>query len=258
MVVLVFAVGLQAANLASVLSGHRAWTNEKIRGTSSTDLAVATGTAGATTVDVASVQGSPGLGNQSGALDAPLPNGPAPLYWTDGGETYRAVHFVAKWNKETHKWEQISPDLTQAFNPAADGYGIDGITAVAQSGTAWYVGTLAGSVAVKTGAEWEDKSFGLPPRTVTAIAICPDVGGGTMAAVGFGGYGTATPDLPGHVYVTFDAGDHWMDVTGDLPDAPVQSLHFARQQGRTQLLVRVEGKWYAMSPTKGHWDPRNA
>ncbi len=252
MVVLVFAVGLQAANLASVLSGHKALSGAS-RGASSSDLATATETAGANAAASASVQSS-GIGNPSGALDAPLPNGPAPLYWTDGGETYRAVHFLAKWNKDSHKWEQISPDLTQAYNPAADGYGIDGITAVARSDSAWYVGTLAGSVAVKTGEEWQDKSFGLPPRTVTAIAICPDVQDGTMAAVGFDGYGTATPDLPGHVYVTFDAGDHWMDITGDLPDAPVQSLHFVRQRGRTQLLVQMAGKWYAMSLTKGHWD----
>jgi hypothetical protein len=168
------------------------------------------------------------------------------------------VHFVAKWNDATQTWDRISPDLTQAFNVAADGYGIDGITAIARSGATWYVGTLAGSLSVKTGAQWENKSFGLPPRTVTAIAICPDVPDGKLAAVGFDGYSAATPDLPGHVYVTLDAGDHWIDMTGDLPDAPVQSLHFIRQGGRSTLLVRVKNNWYIMSSTKGHWDPWHA
>ncbi|MCL6547446.1 MAG: hypothetical protein K6T30_00880 [Alicyclobacillus sp.] len=146
----------------------------------------------------------------------------------------------------------MSPDLTEAGQPGADGAGIDGISALAEQSGAWYVGTLVGKVAVRLpGQPWMISS-GLPARTVDAVAICPGVPGGRVAAVGYGGFSSATPLEPGHVFVTFDGGIHWSDITGDLPDAPVESLHFALRNGRATLLALVHDGWYQVA-TSGHW-----
>ncbi|MBX5437098.1 MAG: hypothetical protein IRZ33_07765 [Alicyclobacillaceae bacterium] len=209
------------------------------------------------TASAAAQPGSPAVrqlhpGNTS-APDQPLPYGPGPLLWSDHGTVYRAAHYLSAWNPSARCWQAVSPDLTEAYQPGRDGAGIDGISALAACNGAWYAGTLVGHVAVKLpGSPWRVVSSDLPARTVTAIAVCPAVPGGRMAAVGYGGYSSATPLEPGHVYVTFDGGAHWNDLTGDLPDLPVQSVHFAVTDGRTTLLVELENCWYrVVSPE--HW-----
>ena len=40
----------------------------------------------------------------------------------------------------------------------------------------------------------------------------------------FNGFNAATPGQPGHVFRTLDGGKKWTDISGNLPDAPVNSL----------------------------------
>ena len=56
----------------------------------------------------------------------------------------------------------------------------------------------------------------------------------------YNGFNQATPGQPGHVFKTTDGGKHWQDISGNLPDVPVNSLvldpsypeHPVRRHGR--------------------------
>ena len=97
-------------------------------------------------------------------------------------------------------WQPISPNLTKNDTPGAPGYSVDGITAIAHHRGVWYTGTLAGQVSLKLPRHpWSVLRAALPERTVTSIAILPGNSAGQIAALGYGGYGTATPNEPGRL-----------------------------------------------------------
>lgn len=63
------------------------------------------------------------------------------------------------------------------------------------------------------GKTFTSVSTGLPVRTITSISVHPDSSG--TALVTFSGFGG------GHVFKTTNAGASWKDVSGNLPDTPV-------------------------------------
>lgn len=178
-----------------------------------------------------------------------------PVSFHYAGTTYRATHQIQQLNENTDSWSNVSTDVTEDQNPSADGYQVDHITAVA-TGDVWYVGTLVGNVVVGSpSANWRQVSTGLPERSVTAIAEMK--GDSQVAAVGYAGYASATPDTPGHVYVTLDGGLHWFDITGNLPDAPVQALRFSNTKNAFALEVKMASQWYE-STKEGQWQAVDA
>jgi uncharacterized protein (TIGR03437 family) len=62
----------------------------------------------------------------------------------------------------------------------------------------------------------------LPNRFVTDIAL--DQNNQQRAFVTYSGFNTNTPDTPGHIFMTNDQGQAWLDISGNLPDVPVTSL----------------------------------
>jgi photosystem II stability/assembly factor-like uncharacterized protein len=62
----------------------------------------------------------------------------------------------------------------------------------------------------------------LPNRYVTDIALDP--ANQQRAVVTYSGFNTSTPGTPGHVFVTNDQGATWTDISGNLPDVPVNSI----------------------------------
>src|SRR5439155_8113423 len=76
-----------------------------------------------------------------------------------------------------------------------------------------------------TAATWIDRSAGLPPRTVTHIAVDPI--DSATAYVSFSGFPPATgfgADPGGHVFKTTDGGASWTDISGNLPSVPVNAI----------------------------------
>lgn len=191
-------------------------------------------------------------------VDNPLPNGPPLLQWQKNGTLYRAAHHISSWNKQTNTWQPISPDLTQDQSPALDGYGIDGITAISNTSDVWYVGTLVGQLAVSRGDDsWKYSQSALPERTIRCIATDPTHVDGSVAAIGFDGYGTATPGVSGHVFISHDTGATWVDISSNLPDAPVTALQYVkRHDGQVQLQVQMSNHTYLMD-SQGHWSRAN-
>jgi uncharacterized protein (TIGR03437 family) len=94
--------------------------------------------------------------------------------------------------------------------------------------TVW-VGTGDGLVQVTTNAgalanaTFTNVTRGpLPNRYVTDIALDP--GNQRRTVVAYSGFNTSTPDAPGHVFMTEDQGATWRDISGNLPDIPVNSV----------------------------------
>lgn len=56
-------------------------------------------------------------------------------------------------------------------------------------------------------------SNGMPNRTITSVYVHPD--SSKVAIVTFSGFGA------GKIYKTTNSGDNWINISGDLPDAPV-------------------------------------
>lgn len=90
-----------------------------------------------------------------------------------------------------------------------------------------YAGTSNSHVHVTTGAGsgagaiWTDRSSGLPLRTITQVAVDP--GTSTTAYVTFSGFTSFFGNL-GHVFKTNDGGMSWVDISGNLPNTPVNAI----------------------------------
>ena len=67
-----------------------------------------------------------------------------------------------------------------------------------------------------------DKDKDLPDRPVSQIAV--DRSNYRIAYASFDGFNDATKDHPGHVFRTRDGGKKWTDISGNLPDSPVNSI----------------------------------
>ena len=129
------------------------------------------------------------------------------------------------------KWNAISPDLTTGCGGAAPN-GARGclLSAIGVGGgNAVYVGTDDGLLWVAPNGQtaksptWVrlDKN-GLPRRPIASIAV--DRSNWRIAYVAYNGFSPATPGAPGHLFKTTDGGDHWTNVSGNLPDSPLNSI----------------------------------
>jgi uncharacterized repeat protein (TIGR01451 family) len=128
-------------------------------------------------------------------------------------------------------WEPISGDLTSgctgtapngARTCALSAFGLGG-------GDGLWTGSLDGYVYVSPDAQtaatptWRRiRSPRLPNRPVQSIAV--DRSDYRIAYVAFGGFSESTPGKPGHLFATFNGGYTWKDISGDLPNSPVNSI----------------------------------
>jgi photosystem II stability/assembly factor-like uncharacterized protein len=128
-------------------------------------------------------------------------------------------------------WKAISPDLTTGCTGTApNGARNCSISAIGTGGgTAVYTGALDGTVYFSPDAQVSDNPTwtritykNLPNRPVAQIAVDPS--NYRTAYLAYNSYSAATPKTPGHVYKTTDGGSTWSDVSGDLPDTPVNSI----------------------------------
>ena len=130
------------------------------------------------------------------------------------------------------RWNAFSPDLTDGSAGTVRTIGIapsDGNTIYVGSSD---VGILSAAtpknrvqVTVNAndpnGATWVNRTVGLPPRVITQIRVDP-IDGATAYAV-FSGF-TIGQDTQGHVFKTTDAGASWTDISGNLPNLPVNDI----------------------------------
>ena len=142
------------------------------------------------------------------------PSNPQTLYFG----TYR----VWQSQDSAGRWSAVSPDLTGGNRGT-----LKAIAVAPSDSNTIYIGTSNSKVQVTTdagdgtAAVWTDLSAGLPPRTVTHIAVDPI--DSATAYVTFSGFPVGT-DTQGHVFKTGNGGASWTDISGNLPVIPVNAI----------------------------------
>lgn len=151
-------------------------------------------------------------------------------------------------------WSAVSPDLTNG-NGGSGGVVFGTITtiAVAPSDSATiYAGTDDGNLWVTSnyGASWQPADTGLPQRWVTRVVVDP--ADAAVAYVTFSGlrWNEALP----HVFRTTNRGATWTDISGDLPDVPVNDLA-VDPRNSSFLYVATDIGVFATASTGGTWEP---
>jgi photosystem II stability/assembly factor-like uncharacterized protein len=137
---------------------------------------------------------------------------------------YFGTYRVYQTTNGAASWAAISPDLTAGNT--FDGV-ISTIAVAPSDSNTVYIGTHDSRVQVTTNAgngasaTWTNVSASLPPRAVTCVAVDPATS--TTAYVAFSGF-TGFGDNLGHVFKTTTGGGSWTDISGDLPNIPVNWL----------------------------------
>ncbi len=136
-------------------------------------------------------------------------------------------------------WSPLTGDLTSGNSPVTTSCPQTGgtldITAIDVSLTSSlfvFAGTSNGKVWESTseGFDWtEIDNAGLPARYVTNVRSDPADSAGNTAYVAFSGYGTCSGcDGKGHIFKTSNATAGatatWTDISGNLPDVPVNFI----------------------------------
>jgi photosystem II stability/assembly factor-like uncharacterized protein len=137
---------------------------------------------------------------------------------------YYAGDRVNRSTNSAQTFSVISPDLTHGAG-GIDGYVYGTVTtlAVAKSSAATiYAGTDDGRVWItrNTGGSWTEITAGLPTRWITRVAVDPT--NANLAYVTVSGFRNGDPTA--HVFKTTNGGTTWTDISGDLPDAPVNDI----------------------------------
>jgi len=115
-------------------------------------------------------------------------------------------------------WSAISGDLTGGNHGGSFGTITSIDVSPIDSDVIW-TGSDDGEVHVRTTAAgpWQDVSAGLTERWVTRVQADPHHAEGAVVSLG----GLRWEDPEPHIYRTWDFGQHWAEISGDLPDAPV-------------------------------------
>jgi hypothetical protein len=118
-------------------------------------------------------------------------------------------------------WSSISVDLTGT--PSGS---LSAIAVAPSDSRTVYVGSDTGHVQVSTNvaagsAMFNDISTGLPARAVTQIVVDPVLA--TTAYVTFSGFKFLS-DTQGHIFKTTTGLNPWVDISGNLPNTPVNDL----------------------------------
>jgi photosystem II stability/assembly factor-like uncharacterized protein len=166
-----------------------------------------------------------------GATTSARRNWLTPLVFAPGDADvmYYAGNIVNRSTNGGTSWTAISPDLTGGDPHPEDAYPFGTVTTVAGSKTnplQLYAGTDDGRVWSTTtgGAPWTQAADpDLPARWVTRVVVDPlDA---SVAYATFSGFRNA--DRTAYVLKTLDGGASWADITGDLPQAPVNAITLA-------------------------------
>ncbi|NOX47632.1 MAG: T9SS type A sorting domain-containing protein [Chlorobi bacterium] len=160
------------------------------------------------------------------------PSNPSVLYY--GSQR------IYKSTNKAGSWSSISPDLTNGEGAGNLTYGTITTLAVSPLNPGLlYAGTDDGNVWVKDGntSNWEFIASELPVRWVTRVAADPF--DENTAYASFSGY-RYDEFLP-HIFRTTDKGQSWEDISGDLPEAPINDIIPDPEQDSTLYIATDVG-----------------
>jgi photosystem II stability/assembly factor-like uncharacterized protein len=166
-------------------------------------------------------------------------------------------------------WSAISPDLTGETG-GAGGVGVFGSVisalAVAKSspgtiyaGTTGFDSTSRIQVSTFTNPtfSWTNVTkTPLPNRAVASIAVDPT--NANRAYAGFSGFNNNTPTTPGHVFRTTNKGTTWTNVTGNLPDVPVNAIALDTAHADLHIILGTDLGVFETTNGGTSWTEQNA
>lgn len=150
--------------------------------------------------------------------DAPIlidPNNPQVVY--------HASQRLFRTDSGVENFVPISEDLTKGDGGGNRVFGtITAVDVARGNSQIIYVGTDDGNVQMTFdgGTTWHDRTAGLPQRWVRAVSVHPT--DANTAFVALSGY--RQQDYQPHVMKTTDAGETWVDISNNLPEAPVNDI----------------------------------
>ncbi len=143
------------------------------------------------------------------------PNNPQILYY--------GANRLYKTTNRASNWQAVSSDLTSGAGNYNQVYGTITTIAVAPSNSSYiYVGTDDGNAwrTADGGGNWTGISSGLPLRWVSRVAVDPY--DEETVYISLSGY--RNDSYQPHVFRSTNGGDNWTDISGDLPEAPVNDV----------------------------------
>jgi photosystem II stability/assembly factor-like uncharacterized protein len=157
---------------------------------------------------------------------------------------YYGANVLYRSSDRGDSWSQISDDLTDGQHPSgSQSFGTITSIAVAPSNSSViYVGTDDGNVQAtfNGGGSWENVSGALPERYVTEVAVDPY--DEMTVYVTLSGYRLV--DYQPHVLRTTDGGQNWEDISGNLPEIPVNDIIIDPAYEQTLYIANDLGVWY--------------
>ena len=163
---------------------------------------------------------------------------------SNSNNLYFGTYRVYRTTDGATSWIPISPDLTKGsgFWAVVTSIGV----APTNSDTV-YAATGDSHIEVTTNANlggsatWSLRNSGLPSRVTTDVVVDPSVS--STAYVTFSGFSDFGDSL-GHVFKTTNAGSSWTDISGDLPNTPVNSLVIVAGSSHTIFVGTDVGVFY--------------
>lgn len=150
-------------------------------------------------------------------------------------------------------WTPLSANLTKqlpnAFRPAV----VSAIDESAINDQHLYAGTSDGNVwrSLDNGVTWDSlQQHGLPNRYVSSVHPSPN--NVNTVFVTFSGY-KANDNIP-HVYRSTDNGDHWTDISSNLPSLAVNDIFVMPYYNDNVLFLATEGGVYATLDGGTNWE----
>jgi hypothetical protein len=138
---------------------------------------------------------------------------------------YFGTQYVYQTTDGAGLWTAISPDLSGGNGNSLTAIAVSPVNSntvyTASSDDYLYVSTNALSGSSATWTNISGTSATLPPRFMTALAADPH--SSTTAYVVFSGFSGYSDNL-GHVFETTNGGSSWVDISGDLPNTPVNAI----------------------------------
>lgn len=167
------------------------------------------------------------------------------------GVLYLGTYRLYRTTNRGDSWTPVSGDLSKG-----QGY-VSAIGVAPSDAQTLYVGTSDGHIQVSrnTGGAWSNVTKApLPNRYVSRIVISPT--DPQVAYAVYNGFNTHTPNTPGHVFKTINAGASWQNISGNLPDVPALSLALSRNQPGVLYLGTDTGV-YRSTNDGASWTPFN-
>ena len=158
----------------------------------------------------------------SSAMEGDRKNWSAPLVLTPGDNSvaYFGTHRVWKTTSDGSTWTPVSDDLTEGNDNSFNTLTTLAVSSVNEDLV--LAGSADGYVHISTnaGMSWNEISDDLPERWITRVAFDPIEEETIYVTVS----GFRWDEYLPHVFKSTDLGENWDDISGDLPEIPVNVI----------------------------------